>query len=159
MGGPPEGSDQRLLYAQDLGALRRVGRSLRRRIEEEAKRSLRKVLVVQEDPMMRALLVATLSPESYDIIEAGSVRDALMLLTRERPSLMLLDAVLPDGSGHELCRQVKARPELSETFVILLSPVAEGADREAALAAGADAHMPKPYSPLLLLKTIEELLC
>ena len=150
--------DQTLTYAQDLASLRKMGRSLRRRIEEEARRSLQKVLIVQEDPMMRALLIATLSPESYEISEAGSARDALPLLMGERPSLVLLDAVLPDGSGYDLCQQITATPELADTFVILLSSALQE-DREAAFAAGADAHVPKPFSPLLLLKTIEELLC
>src|ERR1044071_7228363 len=52
---------------------------------------------------IRALQIATLSPESYDIIEAGTVREATALVTRERPSLVLLDAVLPDATGYELC--------------------------------------------------------
>jgi len=148
-----------LAYAQDLARLGAAGRSLRRRIEHEAKRDLRKVLLVDDDLLMRALLAATLASETYELIEAQDVRTALAILYAERPTLVILDVVLPDGDGLWVCRAIKENVSLRETSVIVLTAAARESERESGIAAGADRYITKPFSPLQLLRTIEELLC
>jgi len=151
--------DQTLAYARDLAYLRGVGRALRRRIEHEAQHTLQKILLVEDDAMMRALLAATLAPETYELLEAEDTHSAMELLQSEHPSLVILDVTLPDGDGLGVCRSIKQDSELHDTSVILLTAAAQESDRERGLAAGADRYITKPFSPLQLLVTIEELLC
>jgi len=155
----PVDADQVLLYARDLATLRGARRALRRRIESEATELIRRILVVEGDPLMRALIAATLSPETYEISEAGSIQEALDLLRGEPPAVVLLDPALPDGSGLSLCRQLKAEPTLSDISVVVLTEPTSSADWQAARRAGADRYLTRPFSPLKLLLTVEDLLC
>jgi PleD family two-component response regulator len=94
-------------YAQALASLRAEGRAFRRRIESEAREPLRKLLLVEDDPLTRALLAATLAPETYELIEVARAADALAVLGEERPSLIVLDIELPDGDGIGVCEHIR----------------------------------------------------
>jgi DNA-binding response OmpR family regulator len=107
--------------------------------------------------MMRALLSATLSPESYDIVEADSGAATLSLAMTECPSLVLLDAALPGIDGFEVCRKIRSEPRLTDTSVILLGEDATASGVRRGREVGTDRYMTKPFSPIELLEAIEEL--
>jgi CheY-like chemotaxis protein len=144
-----------LHYARDLAALRRDGRNLRRRIEEQ-QAGITTLLIADDEPFMRALIAATLSPETYEIIEATNGADALALIRERTPTMVLLDQRMPSPDGITVCRTIKGDPDLRDTLVIMLT--ANPADEPDAVAAGADAYLGKPFSPKALLETIERLL-
>ncbi len=146
--------EQSLIFAQELSRLRRDGRNLRRRIEERT--VLQTVLVADDDPFMRALIVATLAPENYEVHEAGTGAEALALVEEHHPSLTILDARMPAPDGFVVCETIKSNPELSDILVIMVT--ANPADETGAREAGADRYISKPFSPLKLLQTIEQLL-
>ena len=115
------------------------------------------ILVVDDDPSLRRLLRATLG-SGYLILEAEDGLEALGLVRREHPDLVLLDVRLPGLGGLEVCRRIKADPVTAPTKVIIVSVYATGNERAAGLAAGADAYVVKPFSPFALLDTLNRML-
>jgi two-component system, OmpR family, phosphate regulon response regulator PhoB len=147
--------DQTLKYAQEVAQLRGLGRTLRRRIEER-EHGLQSVLVADDESLMRALICATLSPESYELYEAATGAEAVRLLEKHRPTLVILDQRMPPPDGLEICCSIRVNPALKGMLIIMVTAYPE--DEAPALAAGADAYLNKPFSPVELLATIDGLL-
>jgi DNA-binding response OmpR family regulator len=116
-----------------------------------------KLLIVDDEPAVRALVHATLEGDDYVILEAADGAEALELSRREQPSLVLLDIMLPRLDGIEVCRQLKADPDTRGIVVVMLTAQAQERDRDLGLAAGADEYFTKPFSPLALLNMVESL--
>lgn len=112
------------------------------------------ILVVDDEPNVRRLLRVTVGP-AHCIDEAGDGRQALERLFTHRTDLVVLDVAMPGMDGLAVCRAVRAEPSLAHIGIIVLSAFA---NRDAALAAGADRHLRKPFRPLELLGSIDELL-
>ena len=119
---------------------------------------MRTLLIVDDEDGVRALVRMTLDSAGYEIIEAADGRRALELAREHRPDLILLDVMLPDVSGLEICRQLKSQPELSSTTVIMLTARAQSSDVGDAEEAGADGYFTKPFSPLALTRKVEDVL-
>ena len=117
---------------------------------------MHKLLIADDEPSLRLLVAATLASEDYEIIEAGDGAEALALAKAERPNLALLDVQMPIMDGLEVCRQIKSDPDLSATAVVMLTSAAQPSEREAGFAAGANEYLTKPFSPIQLLKVIEQ---
>ena len=107
-----------------------------------------KILVVDDDPQIRRVMKVTLVAHSYEVIEARTGEDALETILREMPSLVLLDMNMPGMGGLETCRAIRGGSDMP---VIILSVRNTEKDKVAALDAGADDYVTKPFS-------IEELL-
>jgi CheY-like chemotaxis protein len=148
-------SDQTLRFAQDIALLRGLGRTMRRRIEER-ENGLRAVLIADDEPLMRALIAAALSPETYELLEAGTGADALDLARLQHPSLVILDRQMPALDGCTVCAAIKTDAELRDILVIMVT--GSSSDEADARTAGADAYLSKPFSPVELLATIYGLL-
>ena len=112
------------------------------------------ILVADDEPTLRRLLRATFGPD-HRVTEATDGAEALRRLLEGRPDLAILDVAMPGIDGLAACRAARAEPSLAGLGIIVLSAYASGAD---ALAAGADRHLRKPFSPLELLATIDEVL-
>lgn len=106
------------------------------------------VLVVEDEPQMRRFLRASLGAEGYRVLEAWSVADGVRQVTAEHPDAILLDLGLPDGDGLELVRKVR---EWSSVPVIVVSARGREEEKVAALDAGADDYLPKPFGTKELL--------
>ena len=112
-------------------------------------------LVVEDQADIRKLIRMTLEFENHEIHEVGDAPSALIFAAALMPDLVLLDVMMPgEFDGLEACRRMRADPRFARTRIILLSARGQSADIEAGLAAGADAYMLKPFSPLKLLDTI-----
>ncbi len=107
-----------------------------------------KILVVDDDPQIRRVMKATLVAHHYEVTEARTGEDALEKAQQEMPNLVLLDMNMPGMGGLETCRAFRAGPDIP---VIILSVRNTEKDKVAALDAGADDYVTKPFS-------IEELL-
>lgn len=103
-----------------------------------------RILVIEDDPAMRAGLKDNLEIEGYRVLCAGSAREGRAAALREDPDLILLDVMLPDGDGMALCRELRANGMLRP--VILLTARGEDADKVAGLKGGADDYVVKPFS-------------
>ena len=115
----------------------------------------RRILAVDDDPQLLALLQEILYADGYtNILTAVSGREALALM-REKPELILLDVMLPDMSGFELMRSVRAAGSIP---VIFLTARGEGEDKFSAFHLGADDYLVKPFLPRELLFRIAAVL-
>ena len=116
-----------------------------------------KVLVVDDQEEIRLLLLATLDADNIDLYEADSGEEGWRLVQNLRPTLILLDVMMPGAlDGYQVCRQIKTDPILKNvTKVILLTGRSSAADIELGKAAGCDAYLVKPFSPIELLDLVE----
>ena len=119
---------------------------------------MKTVLIADDEPSLRLLVAATISSDQYTVLEAPDGDTAWRMLQEHRPALALLDVQMPGRSGLQLTRAIKSDPHLADIQVILLSSKTQAADIEAGLAAGADLYLTKPFSPLVLLTTVERAL-
>jgi len=106
-----------------------------------------KVLVVDDEPDLLKLLAFLLRHEGYEVISARDGMGALEAAQRERPDLILLDVVLPDMDGREVCRRLRNSPATAGTPIWMVSARTQNADIEQSLQAGADKHVAKPFKP------------
>lgn len=104
------------------------------------------VLLVEDESAQREVLTYNLEAEGFTVAVAVSGDEALLMVQEESPDLILLDWMLPNVSGIEVCRQIKARPETRSIPVIMLSARSEELDRVRGLETGADDYVVKPYS-------------
>lgn len=115
-----------------------------------------RILVIDDDPQIRRLLVRILQSVGYTAHAAGSGREGVALAREIEPTLILLDLVLPDIDGETVCRQIKESPALAGTVVIMLSGLKTSSDHQAsALEAGADGFIVKPVHKRELLARIQ----
>lgn len=101
------------------------------------------ILVVDDEPDLRQLLDINLSREGYSVIHAASGQQALELAKERAPSLVILDMMLPDLSGTEVCRRLRADPITSHLPIIILSARGEEIDRVVGFEVGADDYVVK----------------
>jgi CheY-like chemotaxis protein len=119
---------------------------------------LRTLLIVDDEDGVRSLVRMTLDSGRYKILEANEGRQALEVARAHHPELVLLDVMLPDLSGIEICRELKSDPLMASTTVIMLTAKAQQTDLGEAEAAGADGYFTKPFSPIALTQKVEAIL-
>ena len=116
------------------------------------------ILVTDDDPQMLLLMTEVMRGAGYEVLQASNGKECLEAVRVHHPDLVLLDVMLPDTTGTELCRQIKADERLQDIFVILLSAVQVSSDYQAeALNAGADGYIVKPFSNKELLARVQSL--
>jgi two-component system chemotaxis response regulator CheY len=116
------------------------------------------VLIVDDDPFIRRLIVTTLEGvSSFDLHEAGDGEEAVRVARSEGPRLVFLDIDMPRLDGIEACRQMRAEPSMAGSKIVMLTASADESARSRAAAAGADRFLTKPFSPLDLLRLVDEL--
>ncbi|RRH76934.1 phosphate regulon transcriptional regulator PhoB [Falsigemmobacter faecalis] len=104
------------------------------------------VLLVEDESAQREVLHYNLTAEGFHVVEALNGDEALLKVEEEVPDLILLDWMLPNVSGIEVCRRIKSRPETRSIPIIMLSARSEELDRVRGLETGADDYVVKPYS-------------
>jgi len=115
-----------------------------------------KILVADDDSNMLLLMNEILRTAGYEVLEASTGRECLDVLRAHRPDLVLLDVVLPDMTGMDVCRQIKTDLQLGRTFVILVSGVHVSSDHQAdGLNVGADGYIVKPIPNKELLARVQ----
>jgi CheY-like chemotaxis protein len=112
------------------------------------------ILVADDTPGVRKLIQLIFQSE-HRIIEAGDGKEALRLLLETRPPVAIVDVAMPELSGLDLCRRIRQDARLASTIVIVVTANGTPADRAAALAAGADHFMPKPFSPAAMQQVVD----
>ena len=115
------------------------------------------VLVVDDEPHIRETISFILEMEGFRVETAGDGEEALDAVARLRPRVVLLDAMMPRRDGFDVCRTIRATPELADVRVIVLTALGQQTDRERALAAGADHYVSKPFDEQALLELLREL--
>lgn len=116
------------------------------------------VLVVEDEEAISELLQYNLEREGFSVQLAADGEEAMLAVEERRPDLILLDWMLPEVSGIELCRRLQIRPETREIPVIMLTARSEEEDRVRGLDVGADDYVTKPFSMTELLARIRAVL-
>ena len=116
------------------------------------------VLVCDNEPVLRALVSATLDHARYELVEARDGDEAVELARARRPDLILLDMMMPGRTGLEVLAELRADADFADVPVVMLTARTQATDREAASSAGADAFLAKPFSPMELAGLVESLL-
>lgn len=115
-----------------------------------------KVLVVDDHLEIRQL-IRVLLHKTCEVIEADNGADALDIVIRETPDVVILDVMMPgDMDGLQVLSRIKGDPQLKDTQVIMVTARGQAPDLEQAMAMGADAYFIKPFSPLSLVNQIRE---
>lgn len=117
-----------------------------------------KVLICDNEDVLRALVRAALDRSGYEIVEARDGDESVELARRLQPDLIVLDMMMPGRNGVEVLEELRREPRLHETPVVMLTARAQAADREAASRAGTDYFLAKPFSPKELASVVEGLL-
>lgn len=118
-----------------------------------------RILVVDDDPALQKLVVALLNRAGMETATAMNAAEAALILRHPPlPHLMLLDLMMPEVSGIEFLRQVRAKRQFDALPVIILSALADPEQIREGLEAGADRYLTKPYLANNLIKTVREVL-
>lgn len=120
--------------------------------------SRERILVVDDEEDILELLRYRLGQEGYRVLCASGGEEALLLIKREPPDLLVLDLMLPGMDGLEITRQIRKNRESADLPVIMLTAKGEEADVVAGLELGADDYVTKPFSPRILLARIRSVL-
>ena len=112
------------------------------------------VLVVEDEPAQREILAYNLEAEGFRVQQADNGEEALLIVAEETPDLIVLDWMLPNVSGIEVCRRLKSRAETKAVPIIMLSARSEETDLVRGLETGADDYMVKPYSVAELMARV-----
>jgi len=115
------------------------------------------VLICDDEPPLRELIRVSLG-DGYRYREAGTVADSIDAVRGEPPDIVLLDLMLPGGSGLDVLRVIRADGALDGTPVLVISAWSDESNRGAATDAGADEFLGKPFAPDVLAERVEELL-
>ena len=120
---------------------------------------MKKILIVDDQLDVRELVEVTLRSEDYHVIQAESGKKAVEVAKTEKPDLIIMDIMMPGGmDGIEATRVLKNDPETKDCRIIMLTAKGQLIDREIGFKAGADDYFVKPFSPLELIKKIEEII-
>ncbi len=117
-----------------------------------------RILVVEDEADLQQVLEFNLKQAGHEVSVASRGAEALRLVREQRPELILLDLMLPDMLGTEVCRIVKQSPELRSTLVVMVTAKGEEADRVVGFELGADDYVVKPFSVRELLLRISAVL-
>ena len=112
------------------------------------------VLLVEDEPAQREILSYNLEADGFRVAQAENGEEALLLVQEVDPDIIVLDWMLPNVSGIEVCRQIKARSKTRNVPIIMLSARSEEADRVRGLETGADDYVVKPYSVAELMARV-----
>ncbi len=117
-----------------------------------------KILVVEDEPDIRKLVHYNLTQDHYKVLEADNGEQALKLIQRDQPSLVILDLMMPGMSGLEVCRTLRGKEETARLPILMLTAKAGEADRVLGLEMGADDYLAKPFSPRELVARVRAIL-
>ena len=116
------------------------------------------VLIADDEPYVVELVRVTLEDDRVRVFEAADGQTALAVAEALAIDLVLLDVHLPDLSGLEVCRALRANPRSATVRIVMLTAAAQQDDVMRGLAAGADDYLTKPFSPVRLLSLVDRLL-
>ena len=116
------------------------------------------ILVADDEDSLRLLIRTTLESSEVTIVEAADGVEALEMARRELPDLIVLDWMMPGKTGLEVARELRADPRTAAVAILMLTAMGQEKDKKEGLAAGVQAFLVKPFSPLDLLEKVQAVL-
>lgn len=117
----------------------------------------KKVLIIEDDEDLQRLMTLNIRGAGYEVFRASRGHDGVDVAKREQPSIILLDLMLPDISGMEVCRLLRREESLKNTAIIIVSARGEEIDRVVGFELGADDYVVKPFSVRELMLRVDAL--
>ncbi|HPE96996.1 MAG: response regulator transcription factor [Chitinophagales bacterium] len=117
-----------------------------------------KILIVDDEPDVLEFIEYNLTREDYDVVKASNGKDALKMAASEKPSLILLDIMMPEMDGIEVCRELRSNNDYDNTIIAFLTARNEDFTQVQGFDVGADDYITKPIKPRLLISRIKALL-
>ena len=118
----------------------------------------RQKICIVDDDAMQATLIGMMLSQDYQVIQAASGTEGLDLIQREKPDLVLLDIMMPDIDGLDVCEQLKSNPETSGIPIVFLTGLEDATDQEKGFELGADDYITKPVSPSVVKARVGRIL-
>lgn len=116
------------------------------------------VLIIEDEPDIRKTIDYNLEKESFTVLQASSIAEGEKVLAKSKVDAIILDLMLPDGSGLTLCRDIKSDPKTKNIPVIILTAKTEEVDRVVGFELGADDYVTKPFSVRELILRVKAIL-
>jgi CheY-like chemotaxis protein len=118
---------------------------------------MKRVLIVDDSQLIRTIIRSILEKEGYTVLEAHDGQECFEVLTKLKPDLILLDVIMPDMHGWEVCRKIKEKKTTRDIPVVMFTTQASERDYKKSMEyAGADAHINKPFEREELIDLIKE---
>ncbi|MCX8480757.1 MAG: response regulator [Sediminibacterium sp.] len=117
-----------------------------------------KILVVDDDPYILLSLEFLMKKAGYDVLIARNGNETIEILKNNIPDIVLLDIMMPDIDGYEICKMIKSTPNLKNAKVVFLSAKTKQSDIQKGYNVGADLFITKPFSTRNLKQEVEKLL-
>lgn len=117
-----------------------------------------RILIVDDEPEIHAVLDKALSNHGFHVDSAYNANEAMTLVEKQKPDVMILDVMMPKVSGIEVCNKIKENPETKDIIVLILSARDEQHYRIEGLTHGADDYISKPFRLKALIRKIEHML-
>lgn len=118
---------------------------------------MKKILIVDDEPNILMSLDFLMRKQGYEVFVARDGSEALEIITKEMPQVIVLDIMMPEVDGYEVCQSVKGSPETSDIKIIFLTAKSKKEDIEKGYEVGADLYLTKPFSTRNLVKKVKEL--
>lgn len=117
-----------------------------------------KVIVIDDEPFILMMIEDKLKKAKIDVITLRESINALEVIRREKPELVILDWMMPEMSGIELCKLIKNDPELKDIPVFMLTAKGQDSDEQLGFQCGVNRYITKPFSPRSLLDMVQEII-
>lgn len=118
----------------------------------------KKILVVDDDPYILMSLEFLMKKNGFDVMVARNGTEALEIVEKQVPDIVLLDIMMPDVDGYAICKHIKSSKKLKEAKVVFMSAKSKESDIQKGYDLGASLYVTKPFSTRQLLKQVQELM-
>ncbi|OUS18965.1 response regulator [Nonlabens dokdonensis] len=119
---------------------------------------MKKILIVDDEPNIVMSLEYAFQKQGYHVFIARDGSEALVIMEREHPDVVILDVMMPQVDGYETIKIIKENPAFAKARVIFLSAKSKAADIEKGLSLGADQYFTKPFSVKKLIAAVDNLI-
>jgi DNA-binding response OmpR family regulator len=116
----------------------------------------KKVLVIDDEPFILMMVEDKLQRAGFEVVTLNESINAVNVVEKERPDLIILDWMMPEVSGIELCRKLKSEPDLTSIPIFMLTAKGQEEDEKLGFKCGVTRYITKPFSPKALLEMVQE---
>jgi len=131
---------------------------LQRILDNKGEMMLKKILIIDDNEMTLTLVTRILELDSHQVVTARDATEALTHLKENLPDLVIMDVMMPDMNGYDLCRQIRLEPRLASIPILIMTAEGSDFDKQKALDSGANDLLTKPFNIDALRQRIKDLM-